>query len=310
MASWQAIRITKEATPGTFNASATAADKAHIRLTENSAFPTQPAAIYWTVRGAEGSNRPAQTGTAQFNTAGKLTTLFYPSQAKLLMDWATALGGTYPALIPQSVTIDHIQQTEDPSFTLRYRRFLGCYVQNMNLTSNNPGAASRAKLEFDILFLDYVDTITVTDFPTPAQADYPQDQPYGFQEAGAGFILGTARTSFSMLNLSVKNILRAVYDESALPQVIRWCGRDISLATNFRFKNLTDRAAFEAQTALDCSVAFTDETTTTTFDFQSQARINQFSRDQPLDNVPRTPLSVMGYLDPASNTDLTVTVTP
>lgn len=310
MASWQAVRVTKEVTAGTFPPSPAAGTQTILRLTENSSFPTQHKALYWTVRDAGGSNRPVQTGTAQFDTAGKFMTLFYPSQAKLLLDWAITLGGTFPVLVPQSFTIDHVQVTEDPSFTLRYRRYLGCYCENFNLTANNTAASSRAKLEFDFRYTNISDTITVTDFPTPALSDYPQEQPYGLQEAGTGFTLGTSRSSFTMLNLSVKNILRPLYDESALPQAIRWCGRDVTLGTRVRFKTLTDQSNFEAQTALACALVFNDGTTTTTFDLQSQTRVSQFTREQPLDNVPYSPLTAMAYLDGTSGTDLTVAVAP
>jgi hypothetical protein len=307
----QAVRGTKEATVGAFDASALAASITYPRLVGDNAFGAQPTPNISYVRDAAGSNRRVQAVHGNYATKGKLATLGYYSQAKLLLPWACNLindtgGNLKPAY---TMTFDWQYQLEDSGGTMAFRRFLGAYCEDFTFKASNSGDGVKWAADFGFNYLTPA-TITVTDFAMPTLDKYPADQPAIFQQAAGLFTLGSSRVGFRSLEISVKNIFDVIYDEGTYPQAIKWCGRDVSFKTVLRFKSLGDRTDFEAVTAKTASIAITDGTTTITFDFKTNSIFGTLGDELPLGKAHYQNTDLMVMLDSTAGTDLAVTIAP
>ncbi|WP_422929042.1 hypothetical protein [Singulisphaera sp. PoT] len=303
--SLRAVRFTKEVTPGVFPTSPAAGTQSVLRLHANESFEAQPTPIHYNVRDAGGSNRVVQTGSAQSGTGGKLMTLFYFSQAKLLLPWALSLAGA--PLGVGTGTFDYVWQLEDGTFA--YRRYLGATCKRFQLSANNSGDGVLCALAFDFDYLA-VASITNTDFAVPALTAYPSDQPVVFQQLVGGLTLGSSRTNFKEISLSVENQTKPLYDEFKFPSAIRWLGRDVTFNSSFRYKSQADRTALESVSAQTASLAFTDGTNTTTFDLKTAGVIRSVSDSMPLNDAAYQGLSFASLLDATAGTDISVATTP
>lgn len=306
---FQAVRATKEVTPGTYQTTPPAGDVALIRLTGDNPFPGRKEPMPYVIRDVAGTNRPVQTGAGQFSTKGSIAaTPMYFSQAKVMLPWACTIAGS--PLDTGSITLDYKKQLADSGGTLVYDRQLGCKCRTFRLGASSTPQGSVVMLNYDYDFLNTA-TITATDFPAVALSAYPTDQPVTFQLSAGGLTLvSSGRTKYSEISLSVTNILDPLYDEGATPDRIWWGGRDVVLTAKFRLTAQTDRAAYNALSAQNCSLVFTDGTTTVTFDLKGAVRITKVDDDLPMGGAPYQMLTVGGYLDTTAGTDLTVAITP
>jgi hypothetical protein len=298
----ECLRITTEAVPGTYNGGGTATI---IRLTKDNSFTGIPEPLRYMIRDAGSSNRLAQTGYGQVGTKCKLMTPWYFSQALIPLAIATGSG---PLVLP-TVTIDHMTMMEDSGNTKIYTRYLGCTVSDLSIACSNTPASIYATLDFDFDFLG-VAAITVSDFPDQALSAYNTDKPVLFTQAAGAFSLHGARTGFRMFNMKISNINDVIYDESHYPQAIKWCGRNISAATDFRFKSLADRNDYQAQTAVTAQIAFTDGTNTGTFNFETASFINKVDDSLNLNSAHRQNVGWDAYLDYSAGLDFAYAQTP
>lgn len=303
--SFQAVRLTTEATPGTFNGSGTATT---IRLSKSNAFPGRVTPIINNIRDAAGTNRVVHSRSSQFGTKGKFGTLLYfGAQSKVLLPWAINITGS--PLGMSSVTMDHMIQIEDGSGTMVYERYLGCYCDQMHLAAANGGEGVLVYMDFDFTFMG-IAAITGTDFPTPALTGYPTGAEAVFQQMDGGFTLGSTVASFKSFDMTIKNILRPQYDAKAYPQRIRWCGRDVDFKTKVLYSATTPRSDFQALTAKTCSMVLTDGTNSITLDFKTSGLYTSVEDDLPLDDEASQTLSVMPRLDTSAATDVSLTIAP
>ena len=307
----QALRFTQEVVPGTFPGSPAAGTQTNLRLVGDDAYPGRVAPNLFYVRDAAGSNRNVAAGAATFKCDGSLSTLLYYSQAKLMLPWACNIisdgGGSFkPAY---TGTFDHLAQMEDAGPTLIYDRSLGAVCESVTIRGTNGGDGVKVTFAATFKYLG-IATITATDFPMPALTAYPAGQPVVFEQIAGNFSLGGARTGFRSFEIQVKHVIDQIYDESAYPQAIKWCGRDVSWKVDMRHRSVADRAAFNAVTAQTASIALTDGTTTITFDFKTNNIISAVTDSQPLAKAHYQSLDGMVLVDAAAGTDLAVTVAP
>ena len=313
MAAREFLRITKEVTFGTYQASPPTSDVCVIQLTAPNAFTMRPVPRFANTRSAGASNRPVTTQSAQVEVKGKLNTLLYPSQAKVMLPWAITLSGTVLDL--GSVTIDHAFRLDDGS-ALTYRRYLGCKVDALALSASNSGDAIRMATSYDITAQKPA-TITVSDLPEPAYGTaptYPGDNPYLFEQSKSLISIGgVTRANYRSFGLNVKNILRGPFDENQYISSLHWSGRDVSFDLDARILAATDRAALEAVTQQALSVGLTDGTNTCTLNAQGNCYIKSVSDDLAWgDPGFYQKLMMEAYLDTTAGTptDLTVTNAP
>jgi hypothetical protein len=307
----QALRFTKELTPGTFQAAAPPTDQTLIRIDRDGAFTARPTPNRFEVRTADTGNRLAQTGYGTMGTVGRFPTLFYFSQAKLLIPWACNIvadgGGWKPAY---TATLDYFVEHEDTGRTLFFQRYLGSSCTTFRLSGNNAGEGVKMNLDFGFVYLAEA-VITATDFPMPALSAYNTDAPVTFEMMAGGVSLGGARSSFKAFELNVANVLDVDYDESVYPQAIKWCGRNVNGSLNFRWKTDTDRTNFHnVVTGIAASFAVTNGTTTTTFSHNGQNTISGVDDTTPLASSHYQNVAFMTYMDFTAGTDFSATTTP
>jgi hypothetical protein len=307
----QALLFTKETTPGTYNVSATSADKVNVRIVDDSAFPDRSVPNVYYVRDAAGSNRNVQADHGTMTSLLQFKTLIYPSQAKLLMPWGFNLvadGLSFKS--PYTFTVDHLIQLEDAGRTVLYRRYLGATPADVAVKASNQGDAQKFMFSSSFWILGVDEAITVTDFPTPVLADFPGGKPFKFQQLAGGVSLGGTRTGFKNFDLMCKHNSKGIYDEGVYPQAIGWFGRDVSTKIDFRYKSAADRAALEGVTAEAMTVTLTDGTTTVLWDFKSTNVITAVGDSLSLSDAFYQGVSTHAMVDATAATDLNVTVTP
>lgn len=300
----EAVRITPEAVVGTFD---TLGVPIHIALTAGNDFTGRPTPRPYQLRDAGTSNRRVQTGFGSVGTDLKLKTPLWYSQAALLPLFCTPAGT--PWELP-TFTLDHYQMLEGGS-TCIYERYTGCTGETLQLAGDNSPQGSIVTADLTFAFLAYSTAITVTDFPEPVLADYPWPGSVALLQHGGGHLSlgGSPRTGWNKFNISYKNILAKVYDESMYPQVITWRGRDVDFSFNLRHKVRDDRDKYLAMTANAATFSFTDGTTNVAWDFKGQNFLTGVADETPLGDVHRQGLDYACYVTAAS-TDATLTITP
>lgn len=295
------LRWTPETTWGTY-----ASANAHviIQLDQDNAFTMRPAPVPWMIRSAGGFNRRVQTGSAKTAVTGGLNILCYGSQMSTLMPAIVATSGN----VLGSATIDHCIVMDDPSSTKVYRRYLGVMVNQASFAAAEANQLMRLTLQ---LTAKQPATITATDFPEPAAADYPYDAPYVFEHASGAFTLATSRPEFEEFNLTIKNILDGRFMASQYLTRLKYCGRDVDFTTRFPYITAVDRTDYEAVTAIAASITFTNGDYSMAFDFNSNDYIMKVGDDLGMNKVFLQGIDGSCFFDSTAGTpnDLTVTMT-
>lgn len=301
----QAVRITRESTFGTFNGSALAADKATIILSQDNPMTLQMKPRIWEVRNAAYDGRAVRQGTAQSETSGKLSTFLYPSQCKLLLELATKLSsGACRAL--DSFTLDYIHLLEDGSCTPTYERFLGCQIAKIDVNSNNNGQGVLVMADSDIVAQKRT-TIPSIDFPEPLSTDYPDQNPYVFQDSAGTLLIASSITNYSSLNLSITNTIQQRWDENRYPARSKWRERQTTLSVTLLEKNNDLRDAFENQTALSVEYNYNNGIDNLKIDLNTRNYVQSLTNNRPLSGDFEQTAVIRNRIDPALNTDLTMT---
>lgn len=298
------IRLTKEATFKTFNASPGANEQIILQVPSGNASTIRNQPLMWTERSAGASNRKVMTGSRTNALAGKLTQKLFPSQAAFWMPQIFTLAGT--PLDLASFTMDEVLVMS--TGTKKYHRTLGCKVDTAMLKANNTPGGMVWSMDLDIVGSTPA-TITVSDFAEPAITDYPTDNPYVFQDCAGNLTVGSSFTNFESLTLSVKNILpKDQFDEYQYLQRIPWCGRDIEFDLKVLYKGTTLRTDLEGIAAIAVSCVLDDGTVATTLDMEATNYITDVADDMPFESSYKQAVKITNLLDTTAGTDITVTV--
>ena len=304
----EALKITTEASFGVFNSGATSGQKATLTLNGGNQFTMRPVPNRYTIRDAGGRNRTRMVGTEQIGLAGTLTTPLHPSQAGLILGHCFTPTGTPEDLT--SFTIDHRFQSADSSGTFLYKRYLGCKVAKASLSASNEGEGTKFMLSLDIVGSTPA-TITSSDF-APVIGDLATDLPYTFQDSSGLVSIGSARTQYRDLEITVTNVLDVLFDENQYANRIKFCGRDGMFSFTQRLNNNNDRSPLEAVTAQTVTIALNNGTVATTFNFGAKSIFSSVTDDLPLGREFYQKKTLMSIFDPAlsggSGNDFTITV--
>lgn len=304
----QAVRITQEVAYNTYPSSPATGTFTDIFLPVDDAMSVRPTPQFWQINDASQGNRPIRRNVGRTNITGTLQTYLFPSQAGLLMGLATTLTGTAPCLDLNSFTIDHAI-FRDGNCAVDYRRYTGCKFGNVTLTADNTDQGCLLMFKGDVI-ASTPRVITVTDFPTPALSAYPADDPFLFYQTSSHFTIGTVRTNYQSLSLSVANVLKSFMDESIYVSSVDWFGRTTNLSAKLKYKAFTDRSNYEIGTKQAASVKFDNGTHSVLFDLGGQAIFDAVSDSLPLADYFTQSISMTSLVDPSlgTPTDLTVTV--
>lgn len=291
--SW--LRLRKETTFGTYNGAATAI---WVPLIGDNAFSLRQQQSIGVIRSAHTGNRPWQRRTNRHTCTGRLTIPLFPSQAAALLGWAVTL----TSHVLDSYTCDFFNGT-------RYRRYLGVKVAGLSLSSSAEGDEGRVGLAFDLVGQTTA-TITSGDLAEPADTDFPTDSYFVFQDLGSsGLKVGTTQTTFSAFNLSIKNILKPIFNSGAYASSILYGGRDVTFDFLPEYTATTLVEAYEGQTSLDCEATFTLGANTVKFDMHDVSYIESAEDQLPLAGEIRQAIRLAAHYSSTNDTDLTVTVT-
>lgn len=288
----QWLRATKESVYGTFDGDAVAGDVCWFRLVGANAFNMRSVPQRRTIRSADGGNRRRQQVSARKVVAGRLNTLFYPSQAKFVLDAALAL----TAHDLPSYTLDYFD-------SVQVHRFTGCKVGSLALAGSADADHLTAGIDWTGQKRD------ATTLAQPLDSAFPSEVPYVHVESKGLLSIGGVSTKYSQINVTVSNTLAPTWDEDEWITALYYAGRNVDLTTRLQYVAATMRTAFEAQTSLAVSTAWQRAGgLKTTLDLKGLNFAAGLDDDLPLDGATYQTLRLESYYDQSAATDCSYSV--
>lgn len=307
----QYLKIWKETSYGVFanpGSPVKNTDYVVVRLDQGNSFTPRPTPKPYVIRAADGFNRRVQTGSAQTDVKGNLNTILYPEQAQFFLEAMCKLTTTSGVPDTGSYTIDHAIVTEDTVHTIAYRRYLGMKVEQGTLAGSRDNVIFRLNIGWDGK-QPASPNITVTDFPEPAETEFPATLPYVFthMQSPGNLTLTTSRSEFGSFQLTVKNMLDPTFFEQTYKTRCKWCGRDLDMEIMLLYQTAADRADFEAVTARAVSARVDNGTNHFILDFKASNFDTAVEDDLPLEKLHTQKLTWSNYYDTTALTDLAMT---
>lgn len=296
-------------------------DAIYIRLDGSNNFTMRPKPNIQKIPHGGGLAITALEVASTMGLAGNLQTILYASQAQFLVQWAMQrinTGQTSPWTTTEPVgdlascSVYHGIQRSDGS--VKRRVYLGCKVTSLELSASEEQPVFRLNLGLSGSTpqgnaFDGSSDPTSTVFPDPAETSYPSDI-YLFTHAGGNLTIGSSRTQFGQLQLRVQNKMDARFFENRFVQVMRFLGRDSTLATKLYYKpSPDDRSSYESLTAQTASFELNNSVHTMTVDFHGQNRFDEVNDELPLDKVYDQNATVMNLWDTTAGGDLAIAFT-
>lgn len=288
---WLRLTLEDPADPGVFDTDALTANVTWIRLAEDDAFSMQANPEKYMIKSADSLAETVQVGYNSIMVPGSLKTPFYPSQANLLLKWATTLiASSAPATYrPNSVTLDYFDGKE-------VQRFLGCLVNELSI---NVPATGPAMLGFGLVaWKRDAASPTLTE---PSAGSFPTELPYTLQNTSGALKSGgsTARTNYASFAASFKNAIQTLKNESVNPNLI-YAGRAISYTWNPRDRvSSTDRASWRNNSNLaNNEVTFTvSGQNATKLNFNGKGNITEYRESRPMGDAAMVNMTVEAMYD-------------
>jgi hypothetical protein len=314
--------IVKESALGTLMSTPVAGtDSMYIRLVDGNSFSMATKPVIEKIPYGGGFAVTAEAVSDHYELAGQLKTKLYPSQAQLLMDWACTrvnAAQTIPWVTTEppndlaSCTVYHAVQRSDG--TLRRKRYAGVKVGAMTIEVSRE--STTAMITLDLVGsksygnpYDSTSDPDATAFPAPAESDYPTG-PYTFKHTSTGLKVASTVSSYTDLSIKVQNALSPQWFENSYRSLIQFCGRASTLDATLLFKASPDRrTAYEALTAQDTELTFSNGTHTAKIDFNGQNTIDPLTLDLPLDQAFMEKLSLFNRFDVSATSDIAVSFT-
>lgn len=323
------LQIVKESALGTVMGTPVAGtDSIYIRLTEAQSFQMDTALEVETIPWGGGLSTPGELVSDHYSCRGSLSTLLYPSQAKFLLDWAiTKVNQTPTPKLPwvtsepngdlASCSVYHAIMYADGTF--ERKRFAGTKVARGRVEVNRQGTTARLSLDLVAArsYGNQMDASTdpdATEFPAPAESAYPSG-PYTFKNTAGLLKVGSTRTQYESLSIDWTNTLDGRWFETSYLTMLPFLGRSATLEAQLLLKvSPNDRTAYEALTAQDSEVSFTNGVTTTKIDFNGQNKIMSLPPNLPQNQVFMRTLRLQNLFDPTigsgAGADITHSTTP
>jgi hypothetical protein len=314
--------IVKEAALGTTMTTPVAGtDSIYIRLVEGNSFSMATKPVIEKIPYGGGFAVTAEAVSDHYELAGQLKTKLYPLQAQLLMDWACTrvnAAQTVPWTTTElpndlaSCSVYHAVTRSDGS--VRRKRYAGCKVSGMTIEVSRESTTAMITLDL-VAARSYGNAIDSssdpdgTEFPAPAEAAYPTG-PYTFHHTSTGLKIASTTSQYTDISIKVQNALSPQWFENSYRSIIQFCGRASTLDTTLFFKASPDRRpAYEALTAQDTELTFSNGTHTAKIDFNGQNTIDPLALDLPLDQAFFEKLSLFNRFDVSATGDIAVSFT-
>jgi hypothetical protein len=312
MAAREFLWIVKESALGTVMSTPVAGtDSMYIRLADGNAFSMVAEPIIEEIAYGGGFAVCAEAISDHYSCKGVLKTKLYPSQAAMLLGWwITRINSgqtapwvtTEPAGDLASCSVYHA--VRDSTGTYKRTRFAGVKVDGGQVSVSRK--ANSATLTLNLTAsrsygnaMDASADPDATEFPAPAESAYPTN-PYTFRHTSGLLKIASTRTQYESLDIKVDNVLDPQWFETAYLTALPCLGRKSSLDANLYFKlSPDDRASYEAITAQDTEVTFSNGTNTCKIDFNGKNHITKLPYELPLNTIFMQKLSLMNRWDPA-----------
>jgi hypothetical protein len=288
-------------------------DMIYIRLADGNAFKMTAKPVIEKIPYGGGFAVMAEAISDHYAVEGTLDTLLYPTQAQLLLDWATTRinsGQTSPWTTTEipgdlaSCTIYHAIRQSTGAYNLK--QFSGVKVTSAKIDVSRDGTT--ATLSLGLMGSKQVGYGTETGdptsppFPAPAETSYPT-APYTFaMTSGQLSIGGSTRSGYSSLGIQINNKIDGQWFETSYRQILQFLGRDSQLMTKLFYKPLpNDRNAYELLTAQAASLTLENGVTgqNLTLQFNGQNTISDLPYDLPLDKVYMIDMTLENRFDPS-----------
>jgi hypothetical protein len=287
----QWLRITKEATYGTFDAAATVIW--WVRIPDDDAFTMRAVPQRQTIRSADSGNRRVQQVSPRKAVAGNLTTIAYPTQMGKWLDMALTL--TANDLF--SYSIDYWDGVQE-------HRFLGVKCASLGYTSG-------ADHDYVDLSLSLIgQSKGTTTLTQPAFTVFPSEVPYvHFESKGLISIAAAAVTKYKTASFTINNTLDGTWDEDQWITSLIYGGRDVNTSITPQYATSTLRTAFETQSALALSMGWTRPSgLATTIDLKATNYMANCLDNLKLGGANYQAIDLEAYFDATALTDCSFTV--
>jgi hypothetical protein len=311
----------------------------YVRLDGANAFSMRPQPVMVTVPYGGGVAIDAFRVADKLECKGRLVTKLYAGNATaiglggFLLNWATTpinSGRTAPWVTDAggepvgdlaSIAIYHAITRSDG--TIKRRVYLGCKCDGYDLDVSEDGTI--ATLSLDITGStpqgnqwDSSTDPTAGTFPAESDSQLPTN-PYLFTHCSGGLTIGTARTQFQSVKLSVKNVLARRFWANRFAQLLRYVGRSVTLeAQNYYVPTPDDRTGYEGILGFATTGGYTGTTVTfelnnsvhtVIYDFKTNSVITTLADNLPLNDLYTQTMTVTSQWDTAAATDLTLALT-
>ncbi len=325
MASREYLWLVQESSFGVPATPTTGTNAWYIRLDGSNAFSMTSDPIIQNVMYGGGRNTPAFGVADQFESKGALKTKLYAGAfGKFLLDWGLTpinTGRTAPwtttdssALMPvgdlPSVSCYHAIELNDGTYDLRLHNGVKVTGGTISTSRSSPIAEITLNLQGIRDDLDAAGTLAypdATEFPAPAEANYPSN-PYLFSHTSANLKIAATVTQYDSLQFSWTNSMDPKWFESKYVLMNRFLGRSSTLQVAAHLKASPNRrTAFQALTLQDTEFAFDNGVYKLKVDMNTANLISKLPYDLPIDKVYEQSITVQNYWDAAVPGDIVVT---
>lgn len=305
-------------------------DKFYLRLHENDSFSGQMNPDLLDIPYGGGRSTPAVQVSDTYSVSFTLKSYLYPGvHSATLVNWAFTpinSGRTAPwtttdagLLMPPgdlaSIGIYHAIQQNDGSYDRRL--YSGCKAHTATVTCSR--SDPRALLTVSgVAIRDNLNAAgaaaypDATEFPAPAETDYPQ-QPYLFSHTAGDWIIdgaAVARTQYESVTLTATNAMDPVAFETNYIVLDKFCGRTSVLSGVIHLKlSPDDLTRLQSKTVLNASLKFDNGTNSLKFDCLTRNYFKSVGRSLPLNRHFSRPIALQNFWDPANAGDIVITAT-
>lgn len=318
MASREYLQITQETAYGTTPVKVVGTNSFYCRLHEDDIFTGQENPVPLDIPYGGGRTTPAQTVHDQKVCLFAFKTYMYPGEMlNTLCDWAmtpintgrtapwttTDSAGVMPVGDLPSLTFGHGFEYSDG--TVLELEYTGAKCLTWSV------AASRQDPRFVFTCTGQAIKQNSVNITPPTETQYP-DGMYLFSHTGGNLIIAdsgsTARTMYDAITLSGQNTMDPNWFESTYVQLIKFCGRTVTMDVNLLLKpSPDDLALFQAQTDLTVSLAIDDGTNSLTFDFNDTNYFKSIARNLRVGGVYKRRARLQNFWDRTTGNDFSFT---
>lgn len=317
MPSRRVVMLAKESSPGVPKSSpVTGTDRFYLRLGDGTDLQVDP--IILEIPHGGGLTTAACADWDQMTATGTIDTILYVDQAPLLLSWLLTrvnTGRTTPwattdpdELMPPGdlATLSWYEAIQERNGTWTRTAIRSLKPQSFSLTAVDDGAGRQFRLQIQVIG-GKRETVDSTEFPLPAQADYPCAS-YLFSHLQGGLKIATDRNLIRNVTVNVQNTLDVSYFEYQYPKWANFYGRATTLEAELpRKSSLADYQDFLDLAAQEASFELNNGAKWIKIDFLGNNHWQRMQKQVPDDRAYSWAAVLKNKIDAAEDNDLVFT---